>query len=176
MQDWLSRLGLAESNPGAACGARWIETTGREIASLDPATGKAIASVRLASRADYEQVVATSESAFAKWRMLPAPKRGEIVRQIGEALREHKEDLGRLVTMEVGKLLSEGLGEVQEAIDMADFAVGLSRQLYGMTMHSERPRHRMYEQWHPLGVVGIVTAFTPCSPPPVATPWCGSPR
>jgi aldehyde dehydrogenase (NAD+) len=158
VHEFLKRLGLDEINPGAACNG-WIETTGREVASTDPATGQTIAKVRLANLADYEKVVAESERAFAEWRMVPAPKRGEMVRAIGDALREKKEDLGRLVTLEVGKLLSEGMGEVQEAIDMADFAVGLSRQLAGQTMHSERPRHRMYEQWHPLGLVGVVTAF-----------------
>jgi aldehyde dehydrogenase (NAD+) len=113
----------------------------------------------LAGLAEYEQVVKNAEAAFGRWRMLPAPQRGEIVRQVGEALRVHKDDLGRLITLEVGKLLSEGLGEVQESIDMADLAVGMSRQLFGLTMHSERDQHRMYEQWHPLGIVGIITAF-----------------
>ena len=158
MRDLLNRLGLADVNPGAAANG-WIETTGRVVDSVDPTTGRVIASVRLADRGDYERVVAEATRAFAEWRMLPAPKRGELVRQVGDALREHKADLGRLVTLEVGKLLSEGEGEVQEAIDMADFCVGLSRQLYGQAMHSERPRHRMYEQWHPLGIVGIITAF-----------------
>jgi len=155
---FLSRLGIEEVNPGAAANG-WIETTGREVASIDPATGEVIAKVRLATRDDYEKVVGEAQRAFKEWRLLPAPKRGAIVRQIGDALRAHKADLGRLVTLEVGKLLSEGEGEVQEAIDVADLCVGLSRQLYGLTMHSERPEHRMYEQWHPLGLVGIITAF-----------------
>ena len=158
MLDFLTRLGLKEVNYGAAsCGP--IETSGREVVSYNPTTGEAIASVRLAGLDEYEQVVTKAQQAFTRWRMLPAPKRGEIVRQVGEALREHKDDLGRLITLEVGKLLSEGLGEVQESIDMADLAVGMSRQLFGLTMHSERSQHRMYEQWHPLGVVGIITAF-----------------
>ena len=127
--------------------------------SYNPATGEAIGSVRLAGLAEYEQVVAKAQEAFERWRMVPAPQRGEIVRQIGDAMRAQKDDLGALVTMEVGKVLSEGLGEVQESIDMADLAVGMSRQLYGLTMHSERSGHRMYEQWHPMGVVGCITAF-----------------
>jgi len=158
VHEFLSRLGLEEVNNGAAADG-FITTKGRVVASVDPATGETIASVRLASRADYERVVATTQRGFEEWRTVPAPKRGEIVRQVGEALRAHKADLGRLITLEVGKLLSEGEGEVQEAIDIADFAVGLSRQLYGLSMHSERPSHRMYEQWHPLGIVGIITAF-----------------
>jgi aldehyde dehydrogenase (NAD+) len=158
MRDLLARLGLDDVNPGAACDG-FIETNGRVVTSFDPATGEAIASVKLASAADYERIVQKQQAVFAEWRMLPAPKRGEIVRQVGEALRAHKEDLGRLVSLEVGKILSEGLGEVQESIDMADLCVGMSRQLNGMTMHSERASHRMYEQWHPLGIVGIITAF-----------------
>jgi aldehyde dehydrogenase (NAD+) len=154
----LQRLGLAEENPGAFDGA-WIATRGERVESLNPATGEPIAAVRLAGGEDYERVAAASVAAFAAWREWPAPKRGEVVRQLGEELRRHKEDLGRLVSLEVGKIASEGLGEVQEMIDMADFAVGLSRQLYGLAMHSERPRHRMFEQWHPLGPVGVVTAI-----------------
>lgn len=154
----LDRLGVSGDNPGAWAGAP-IETTGERVASIDPTTGEELGAVRLASRADYETVVAKAQGAFAEWRMLPAPKRGEIVRQMGEALRVHKDDLGALVSIEVGKILSEGLGEVQESIDMADFCVGLSRQLYGLAMHSERSRHRMYEQWHPLGPIGVITAF-----------------
>lgn len=159
MHAFLSRLGIEEINSGAAASDGFIDTKGRVVDSVDPATGEVIASVRLASVEDYERVVSDASEVFVRWRMLPAPKRGEIVRQVGEALREHKADLGRLVTLEVGKLLSEGEGEVQESVDVADFCVGLSRQLYGLTMHSERPLHRMYEQWHPLGVVGIITAF-----------------
>ena len=158
MNEVLARLGLQEVNPGAAL-AGFLPTTGREVASTNPTTGEVLARVRLAERADYEAIVARQAKVFEAWRMVPAPKRGEIIREVGMALRAHKEDLGALVTLEVGKLRSEGLGEVQESIDMADFSVGLARQLYGLTMHSERPQHRMYEQWHPLGVVGVITAF-----------------
>ena len=154
----LDSLGIADENPGAFAG-EWIETHGERVESLNPATGEPLAAVRLATASDYERVAAVSLEAFREWRTWPAPRRGEVVRQLGEELRAHKEELGRLVTLEVGKILSEGLGEVQEMIDMADLAVGLSRQLYGLAMHSERPQHRMYEQWHPLGPVGIVTAF-----------------
>jgi aldehyde dehydrogenase (NAD+) len=157
--DILSRLGIADVNPGAWAGAPLSTGTGETVTSFNPATGEALGSIELAGVAEYEQVVAAAQAAFVRWRMLPAPQRGEIVRQIGGAMREHKDDLGALVTMEVGKILSEGLGEVQESIDMADLAVGMSRQLFGLTMHSERPGHRMYEQWHPLGVVGCITAF-----------------
>jgi aldehyde dehydrogenase (NAD+) len=156
---FLSRLGIEEVNSGAATTSGFLATDGRVVDSVDPTTGEVIAGVRLASAGDYETVVAEAERVFAEWRMLPAPKRGDIVREVGEALRSNKADLGRLVTLEVGKLLSEGEGEVQESVDMADFCVGMSRQLYGLTMHSERPSHRMYEQWHPLGVCGIITAF-----------------
>ncbi|MDY7095900.1 MAG: aldehyde dehydrogenase family protein [Acidobacteriota bacterium] len=154
----LRAFGLSDDNPGAFDGS-WIETTGPSIESVDPSTGETIASVRLASTEDYQRVAATTEKAFREWRTWTAPARGEVVRQLGLALRDHKDELGRLVSLEVGKVLSEGLGEVQEMIDMADLAVGMSRQLYGKTMHSERPLHRMYEQWHPLGPVGIITAF-----------------
>jgi aldehyde dehydrogenase (NAD+) len=154
----LARLGVAGDNSGAWAGAP-LATTGRRVVSYDPTTGDELGAVILADRADYEQVVEANRTAFEGWRMVPAPKRGEIVRQMGEALRVHKDDLGALVTLEVGKILSEGLGEVQESIDMADFCVGLSRQLYGLAMHSERSRHRMYEQWHPLGPIGVITAF-----------------
>ncbi len=154
----LSDLGLSDLNPGAYAGG-WIETRGRVLESLDPSTGRVIARVTQATREDYEIVAARAEAGFRRWRLLPAPARGEIVRQIGNALREKKEPLGALITLEMGKILEEGRGEVQEAIDIADFAVGLSRQLYGLAMHSERPRHRMLEQWHPLGVTGIITAF-----------------
>jgi aldehyde dehydrogenase (NAD+) len=155
----LKRLGIAEVNAGA-CGAGWVAAPGGgELASLNPATGQAIARVVMAGEADYEAVMAAACATFERWRLLPAPKRGEIVRQIGEELRASKEDLGALVALEMGKIRAEGLGEVQEMIDIADFAVGLSRQLYGLSMHSERPSHRMYEQWHPLGVVGVISAF-----------------
>jgi aldehyde dehydrogenase (NAD+) len=157
-QKLLDSLGLADDNPGAFDGG-WIRTTGEPLESLNPATGEVLATVRQASAEDYERVAAASAEAFREWRTWPAPRRGEVVRQLGDELRAHKEELGRLVTLEMGKILPEGLGEVQEMIDMADLAVGLSRQLYGLSMHSERPRHRMYEQWHPLGPVGIITAF-----------------
>jgi aldehyde dehydrogenase (NAD+) len=159
VRDVLKRLGLEAINHGAAGASGFIATKGRLLDVRSPIDGELLAQVRLAQRADYEAVVADTTKAFASWRMVPAPKRGEVIRQCGEALRRHKDDLGRLVSLEVGKVLSEGLGEVQESIDMADLAVGMSRQLCGQTMHSERPGHRMYEQWHPLGVVGIITAF-----------------
>jgi aldehyde dehydrogenase (NAD+) len=154
----LDALGVEAENPGAFDGD-WIHTHGERVESLNPATGEPLAAVRLATAEDYERVAASSVRAFHEWRTWPAPRRGEVVRQLGDELRRHKDDLGRLVSLEVGKVLSEGLGEVQEMIDMADLAVGMSRQLYGLAMHSERPNHRMYEQWHPLGPVGIVTAF-----------------
>jgi len=157
-QGVLERLGIGATNPGAGTG-RWLDTRGPEIVSENPATGEPIARVRQATHADYETVMAEAVRAFETWRAVPAPRRGEVIRALGNALREHKEDLGRLVSLENGKILSEGLGEVQEMIDICDFAVGLSRQLYGLAMHSERPSHRMYEQWHPLGPVGVITAF-----------------
>ncbi len=146
----LQRLGLTSLNGVGS---------GPPLASLNPATGKEIAAVRTHTAVDYERTLAASSQAFLAWRMLPGPKRGEIVRQIAEELRRAKDDLGALVSLEMGKILAEGRGEVQEMIDICDFAVGLSRQLYGLTMHSERPGHRMYEQWHPLGPVGVITAF-----------------
>jgi aldehyde dehydrogenase (NAD+) len=155
----LARLGIEPVNSGA-CYGPWIEQpAGGELISYSPNDGSPIAAVRMASAEDYERVVASAVEVFERWRMFPAPKRGEIVRQIGDELRRAKDDLGALVSLEMGKILAEGRGEVQEMIDMADFAVGLSRQLYGVIMTSERPRHRMYEQWHPLGVVGVITAF-----------------
>jgi aldehyde dehydrogenase (NAD+) len=155
----LEKLHIEPVNSGA-CYGDWIPNPGGgEMASINPSTGEPLAKVRLASPADYDSVVGHAAEAFLDWRMLPAPKRGEIVRQIGLELREQKEPLGTLVSLEMGKILAEGLGEVQEMIDIADFAVGLSRQLYGLTMHSERPGHRMYEQWHPLGIVGVISAF-----------------
>ena len=158
VSDLLSRLGIDSEHRGAFAG-EWLETSGKTVESLNPATGEVIGSVIECSTADYERVAAATEAAFHEWKRWPAPKRGEVVRQLGEALRQHKDDLGLLVTLEVGKVRSEGLGEVQEMIDMADFCVGLSRQLYGLSMHSERPLHRMYEQWHPLGPVGVISAF-----------------
>ena len=153
----LKRLGIKAENPGAFCG-EWLGS-GKILKSVSPIDGKTLGSVRTATAEEYEKVVARAESAFQKWQSVPAPKRGELVRQLGNALREAKEDLGKLVTLEAGKIIAEGQGEVQEMIDICDFAVGLSRQLYGLTMPSERPLHRMMEQWHPLGIVGIVTAF-----------------
>ncbi|HPR64045.1 MAG TPA: aldehyde dehydrogenase family protein [Thermoanaerobaculia bacterium] len=158
-EDLLRRLGIQEVNSGA-CYGKWIEKPGGgELVSYNPANGKPLARVMMASTEDYEVVRNEAAKAFKTWRMVPAPKRGEIIRQLGNALREHKEDLGMLVTLEMGKIKTEGLGEVQEMIDMCDFAVGLSRQLYGLTIQSERPEHRMFEQWHPLGVIGIISAF-----------------
>lgn len=158
--DVLEALSIGAINPGAGSAGWWSQTRDAgTLESINPATGKTIASVNLASRRDYEHLVETGRQAFESWRMTPAPKRGEVVRLIGEALREKKESLGALVSMEVGKIKAEGEGEVQEMIDMADFAVGQSRMLYGLTMHSERSRHRLYEQWHPLGPIGVITAF-----------------
>ena len=155
----LERLEIEPINSGA-CDGDWIPNpSGGELASINPADGSVIARVRMAGRNDYERVTAQAARAFHEWRMIPAPKRGEIVRELADELRRSKADLGALVTMEMGKIRAEGQGEVQEMIDVADFAVGLSRQLYGLTMHSERPGHRMYEQWHPLGVVGVISAF-----------------
>jgi len=133
--------------------------SGEELASFNPATGKELGRVRMAEEEDYDDVSWDAVKTFERWRMEPAPKRGEIVREIGEELRAAKDELGLLVTLETGKILAEGRGEVQEMIDIATFAAGLSRQLYGLTMHSERPAHRMYEQWHPLGAVGVISAF-----------------
>jgi len=140
-------------------GIRPYEGSDAAIVSVNPANGSELARVRLATIEDYERVIAESIAVFERWRMFPAPKRGEIVREIGDELRKHKDDLGTLVTLEMGKILAEGKGEVQEMIDIADFSVGLSRQLYGLTIASERVEHRMYEQWHPLGLVGVISAF-----------------
>ena len=157
--DVLARLGIREVNSGVFASEFVSQPGGPEIASVNPATGETIARVRSASRADYERAVDVAQKAFESWRLVPPPRRGEVVRLIGDALRRHKEDLGLLVTLEVGKIRSEGAGEVQEMIDMCDYAVGLSRQLYGLTIASERANHRMLEQWHPLGPTGIITAF-----------------
>ncbi len=156
---FLDELGLALSESGASIGSQWLKTKGRLIESHSPVDGSLVGTVNETGRSEYDKVVDTAQKAFKEWRMMPAPKRGEIVRQIGEELRKYKEPLGRLVSWEMGKSLQEGLGEVQEMIDICDYAVGLSRQLHGLTMHSERAKHRMYEQWHPLGVVGIISAF-----------------
>ncbi|RYZ21718.1 MAG: aldehyde dehydrogenase family protein [Chitinophagaceae bacterium] len=159
MQDILKALGIAQKSSGASTGTRWIAGGGKELVSVSPVDGKEIGRVELANDEAYEQVIRKAQEAFLEWRMYPSPKRGDIVRQVGEALRKYKEPLGKLVSYEMGKSLQEGYGEVQEMIDICDFAVGLSRQLHGLTMHSERPGHRMYEQWHPLGIVGIISAF-----------------
>lgn len=156
--DFLQDLGLQENNPGNYTGSLSFGQ-GPIVSSSSPVDGKEIGSVTATTTTEYDQVVSTAQAAFLQWRTLPAPQRGEIVRQFGDALRDKKESLGMLVSYEMGKSYQEGLGEVQEMIDICDFAVGLSRQLYGLTMHSERPGHRMYEQWHPLGIVGIISAF-----------------
>lgn len=158
--EFLKNLGIKEKNFGSSTGLKWNETTTEgELKIYSPATGEYIASVYQASDSDYENVIKTAQEAFKYWRKVPAPKRGEIVRQIGDKLRKYKQDLGQLVSFEMGKSLQEGLGEVQEMIDICDFAVGQSRQLYGFTMHSERPNHRMYDQYHPLGIVCTISAF-----------------
>src|SRR5688572_8272758 len=159
MQDILTLLGITDTNKGTSTGSHWLASTGQTITSSSPVDGQLIANVVLTDEAGYEAVMQKAGEAFLQWRMEPSPKRGEIVRQVGEALRKYKEPLGKLVSYEMGKSLQEGYGEVQEMIDICDFAVGLSRQLHGLTMHSERPGHRMYEQWHPLGIVGIISAF-----------------
>lgn len=158
MREFLAELGLEADNSGVWAGGS-LAAHGEWLESYSPADGCLIARVRQGNLHDYETVMQRAVSAFETWRMVPAPKRGEIVRQMGQALRDHKKALGSLVSLEMGKILAEGEGEVQEMIDIADFAVGLSRQLYGLAMHSERPMHRMAEQWHPLGPVGIITAF-----------------
>ena len=157
----LARLGLSAMNAGAWSGsAGWSRSTADALINVrNPADGALIAQVRPANAHDYEAVMASAVTAAHAWREVPAPKRGEAIRQLGEELRRHKHDLGTLVSLENGKILAEGLGEVQEMIDIADFALGQSRMLYGLSMHSERPQHRMFEQWHPLGVVGIISAF-----------------
>lgn len=159
MNKVLEVLGIEKINEGAATGVKWMKAGGETINSYSPVDGKLIAAVTSVNRKTYDKVVDKANAAFAEWRMWPAPKRGEVVRQVGDALRKFKEPLGRLVSYEMGKSLQEGYGEVQEMIDICDLAVGMSRQIYGLTMHSERPRHRMYEQYHPLGVVGIISAF-----------------
>jgi aldehyde dehydrogenase (NAD+) len=159
MEKVLDKLGIKKVNEGSSTGSKWIKSSGARIDSYSPVDGKLIASVNVTTRENYDQVVTAAGEAFHQWRMLPAPRRGDIVRQVGDELRKYKEPLGKLVSYEMGKSLQEGYGEVQEMIDICDFAVGLSRQLYGLTMHSERPLHRMYEQWHPLGIVGIISAF-----------------
>ena len=156
---FLQQLNIQSQNQGTATGNQWLESKGDIITSISPVDGLVIGSVVSTDAEAYNITIQKAQAAFLEWRKWPAPKRGEIVRQIGEALRVNKEPLGKLVSYEMGKSLQEGYGEVQEMIDIFDFAVGLSRQLYGLTMHSERPNHRMYEQWHPLGIVGIISAF-----------------
>ena len=152
------RLNISDSESGAFNGS-WLNTKSNILESISPVNNKKIGSINCADRNIYEKVVQQAQKAFQEWQKVPAPKRGEIVRQLGDALRKNKKDLGALVSLETGKIRAEGEGEVQEMIDIADFAVGQSRMLYGLTMHSERPEHRMYEQWHPLGIVGVITAF-----------------
>src|SRR5690554_4129554 len=158
IQQALKQLKIKDINLGTSTGLESF-ANGKIIESYSPVNGQLIAKVQAYSKEDYERAMSKAEEAFKSWRMVPAPKRGEIVRQMGEELRKNKEALGMLVAYEMGKSLQEGLGEVQEMIDICDVAVGLSRQLYGLTMHSERPLHRMYEQWHPLGIVGVISAF-----------------
>lgn len=156
---FLNQLHIQPNNLGVSTGTKWLKAKGEKITSYSPTDGKPIAAVVSINTENYKTVVKQAQQAFNEWRLWPAPKRGEVVRQIGEALRKHKNSLGTLVSYEMGKSLQEGLGEVQEMVDICDFAVGLSRQLHGLTMHSERPSHRMYEQYHPLGIVGIISAF-----------------
>ncbi|MCH7571905.1 MAG: aldehyde dehydrogenase family protein [Planctomycetes bacterium] len=157
MHEFLATLGIQDTNSGGFAG-EWIGS-GPELEVITPVDGSRIATVQQVTEDEYDQIVARAHEAFLVWRTFPAPKRGEVVRQLGNKLRELKSELSQLVTLEMGKIIAEGEGEVQEMIDICDFAVGLSRQLYGLTMHSERPEHRMYEQWHPLGVVGVISAF-----------------
>jgi len=159
IENILSQFGINTSNPGGYLGKQTFGSSNERIDSLSPVDGRLIASVQPVTLEEYDAIIEKSQQAFLSWRMIPAPKRGEIVRQVGDALRKHKMALGTLVSYEMGKSLQEGLGEVQEMIDICDFAVGLSRQLHGLTMHSERSGHRMYEQYHPLGIVGIISAF-----------------
>ncbi len=159
MNDFIRDLQIDAGNAGVSTGQFWIDTGVAEMKSYSPVDGRLIAAVKPCDKDAYEIVVEKAGKAFLEWREWPAPRRGEILRQIGEEIRQNKEALGRLVSYEMGKSLQEGLGEVQEMIDICDFAVGLSRQLYGNTMQSERPFHRMYEQWHPLGIVSIISAF-----------------
>lgn len=157
--EFLQQLQLQKKNEGSSTGTIWQNSKGEIIVSSSPVDNKEIGTVVSTDKEAYEKIITTAQAAFLEWRSWPSPKRGELVRQMGDALRKEKQALGQLVSYEMGKSLQEGLGEVQEMIDICDFAVGLSRQLYGLTMHSERPSHRMYEQWHPLGIVGIISAF-----------------
>lgn len=159
MKDIFEALDLTENNSGSFSG-NWLSRSEKDIlASYSPIDSRLLGKISLSSEKDYEEIIKSSVSCFEDWRILPAPQRGEVIRQIGDELRRLKQPLGELIALEMGKIKAEGLGEIQEAIDIADFAVGLSRQLYGKTMHSERPQHRMYEQWHPLGPVGVISAF-----------------
>ncbi len=155
----LKELGISAKNQGVSTGLSWIKSSGEKIVSYSPVDGEIIGTVTGADEQSYEAVLSAAQAAFVEWRQWPAPKRGEVVRQIGNELRKNKSSLGKLVSYEMGKSLQEGMGEVQEMIDICDFAVGLSRQLHGLTMHSERPGHRMYDQYHPLGIVGVISAF-----------------
>ena len=157
--EFLKELGIHRHNAGSSTGMNFYNNPKQTIESISPADGKQIAAVSVTTKENYDQIIHKAQEAFLMWRTWPAPRRGEVVRQVGEALREKKHALGSLVSYEMGKSLQEGLGEVQEMIDICDFAVGLSRQLHGLSMHSERPGHRMYEQWHPLGIVGIISSF-----------------
>jgi aldehyde dehydrogenase (NAD+) len=159
MENVLKELGLSDVNSGGGTGTAWLECEGTVLESISPIDGRVIGNVRQVSPSDYEQIAAQAQEAFLYWRTVPAPKRGEIVRQIGNAVRERKQELGAIVSLEVGKIRAEAEGEVQEMIDICDFAVGQSRMLYGLSMHSERTEHRMYEQYHPLGPIGVITAF-----------------
>ena len=159
MKNILKELNIKENHSGTSTGLNWIGEGELNITSFSPVDGEKLGTIRSTTESEYNQVIETAKAAFSVWRMVPAPKRGEIVRQFGEELRKHKTSLGQLVSYEMGKSYQEGLGEVQEMIDICDFAVGLSRQLSGITLHSERSQHRMYEQYHPLGVVGIISAF-----------------
>src|SRR6218665_3103000 len=158
MTEALAQLGIKAINEGTSTGQNMF-ANGQLLESYSPVDGQLIAKVKMSTPADYEKVMQSATEAFKTFRLMPAPQRGEIVRQFGQKLRDNKEALGKLVSYEMGKSLQEGYGEVQEMIDICDFAVGLSRQLHGLTMHSERPGHRMYEQWHPLGIVGVISAF-----------------
>jgi aldehyde dehydrogenase (NAD+) len=157
--EFLQQLKIGNTNPGTSTGRQWLSSGAASLESFSPVDSKLIATVGITDREGYQAIVQTAQAAYLQWRLWPAPRRGEVVRQIGEALRHNKTALGKLVSYEMGKSLQEGYGEVQEMIDICDFAVGLSRQLHGLTMHSERPAHRMYEQWHPIGIVGIISAF-----------------
>lgn len=159
MRDLLRKISIEKINSGAGTGTQWLECRGEVLESVSPVDGRLLAKIRQAAPADYDRVAETAEAAFREWRLVPAPLRGEVVRRIGNAFRERKNEIGALISLEMGKILPEGEGEVQELIDICDFAVGQSRMLHGLSMHSERPGHRMFEQYHPLGPIGVITAF-----------------